>query len=86
MAKQQKTNDEDAKRIGAECLVHFNLTMKKAGANERQIAEVAQSIAMAITLDYVGTGPGSRSILTDMLNELRKTYLTQWEVNLERNK
>lgn len=85
MAKQ-KLSDEEVKKLGAEFLVQFKDKMIGAGANGEQIVSTIHTMAMAITLDGVGTGPGSRELLTDILNGLRKTYLEEWEERVEQKK
>lgn len=84
MAK--KITDKEATALGAECLVHFKDTMIGAGATSKQMIEVVQSIALAVTIEGVGTGPGSRSLLTGILTEMHRTYLKTWEDEVEADK
>lgn len=85
MAKQ-KLSDEEVKKLGAEFLVQFKDKMIGAGANGAQIVSTINVIAMSITLDGVGTGPGSRELLTDIITGLHKTYLEEWEERVEQKK
>lgn len=83
---KQKLSDEEVTKLGNEFLTQFKDKMFGAGANGEQIVSTIHTIAMVITLDGVGTGPGSREMLTDILNSLRKTYLEEWEERVEQKK
>lgn len=86
MAKKKEMSNEELEDIAFNLATHTLDALVKTGVKPYEIVKIVQTIAMNITLDAVGTGPGSRQLLTDLLSGMHKAYLEAWEERVESEK